>query len=150
MAMKIFFDMDGTIADLYGDPDWLEKLIAGNEMVYANALPLLNLSLLARYIHKVQKMGYEVGIISWLAKNSTPDFDERVTQAKREWLTKHLPSVEWNEIHIVSYGTPKQNFSSGMDILFDDEKPNRIAWNSVESNFSFDVHNIIGVLKSLC
>ena len=26
----IWFDMDGTIADLYGDPDWLAKLRAYN------------------------------------------------------------------------------------------------------------------------
>lgn len=28
MEKKIWFDMDGTIANLYGDPNWLEKIRA--------------------------------------------------------------------------------------------------------------------------
>ena len=71
MEKKIWFDMDGTIADLYGDPDWLAKLIAYNPEPYAKAMPLLNMSLLARYLNKLQKQGYEICIVSWLSKNST-------------------------------------------------------------------------------
>ena len=42
------------------------------------------------------------------------------------WLKIHLPSVEWNEIHIVAYGTPKS--TCGCGILFDDEEQNRKEW----------------------
>ena len=48
MEKKIWLDMDGTIANLYGDPNWLEKIRAYDASPYANALPLLNMSLLAR------------------------------------------------------------------------------------------------------
>ena len=128
MNKAIYFDMDGTIADLYGVSGWLADLESENVRPYAEALPLVNLSLLARYIHKAQKMGYTVGIISWLSKCGSDDYNERVTATKREWLAKHLPSVEWDEIHIVKYGTPKSTCRTCPGILFDDEQRNLDEW----------------------
>ena len=142
----IYFDMDGTIADLYGVTDWLEMLMSGNELPYAIAKPLVRLATLARTLNELQRNGYTIGIISWLAKNSNADYDERVTKAKRNWLNTHLKSVHFDEIHIVSYGTPKQkvvNFPNG--ILFDDEEKNRTNWTGK----AFDEKEIIKILKSL-
>ena len=130
MIKAIYFDLDGTIADLYGVEGWLDDLIAENTRPYAEAKPLLNLSLLARYIHKAQKMGYIVGIISWLSKSGTPEYNKAVTEVKREWLKKHLPSVEWDEIHIVEYGTPKSTCRTCPGILFDDEERNLKEWGA--------------------
>ena len=128
MNKAIYFDMDGTIADLYGVENWLADLIAENVRPYAEAKPLLNLSLLARYIHKAQAKGYTVGVISWLSKSGTPAYNEAVTEVKRQWLAKHLPSVEWDEIHIVKYGTPKSTCRTCPGILFDDEQRNLDEW----------------------
>lgn len=130
MNKAIYFDMDGTIADLYGVEGWLDDLIAENVRPYVEAKPLLNLSLLARYIHKAQRMGYTVGVISWLSKSGTPSYNEAVTAVKREWLAKHLPSVEWDEIHIVKYGTPKSTCRTCSGILFDDEQRNLDEWGA--------------------
>ena len=130
MIKAIYFDMDGTIADLYGVKGWLDDLIAENTRPYAEAKPLLNLSLLARYIHKAQKMGYIVGVISWLSKSGSPEYNKAVTEVKREWLKKHLPSVEWDEIHIVEYGTPKSTCRTCSGILFDDEERNLKEWGA--------------------
>ena len=126
MEKKIWFDMDGTIANLYGVENWLDMLIAQDPTPYAQAEPMLNMSALARLLHKAQRLGYEIGIISWLSKTSTIEYDNAVTVAKIEWLQAHLPSVEWNEIHIVAYGTPKHTICSG--VLFDDEEHNRNMW----------------------
>ena len=128
MIKAIYFDMDGTIADLYGVEGWLADLEAENVRPYAEAKPLLNLSLLARYIHKAQAKGYMVGVISWLSKYGSDAYNEAVTVAKLEWLAKHLPSVEWDEIHIVKYGTPKSTCRSCPGILFDDEQRNLDEW----------------------
>ncbi|MBR4929803.1 MAG: hypothetical protein IKZ00_03280 [Bacteroidaceae bacterium] len=128
MNKAIYFDMDGTIADLYGVENWLADLIAENVRPYAEAKPLLNLSLLARYIHKAQAKGYTVGVISWLSKCGTPEYNEAVTEVKRQWLAKHLPSVQWDEIHIVKYGTPKSTCRTCPGILFDDEQRNLDEW----------------------
>lgn len=130
MNKAIYFDMDGTIADLYGVSGWLADLEAENVRPYAEAKPLLNLSLLARYIHKAQRMGYTVGVISWLSKTGSPAYNEAVAAVKREWLAKHLPSVEWDEIHIVKYGTPKSTCRTCPGILFDDEQRNLDEWGA--------------------
>ena len=106
--MKIWFDMDGTIADLYGVDGWLDYLINSDVYPYANARPLLHLSALARMLNKLQREGYEIGIISWLSKSGTDEYNKAVTDAKIKWLKKHLASVQFNAIHIVKYGTPPE------------------------------------------
>lgn len=144
--MRICFDMDGTIADLYGVDNWLEKLIAYDESPYLFAKTLLNMSILARMLNKLQKNGYEIGIISWLSKNSTSDYNERVTAAKQAWLKRHLKSVQFDFITIVDYGTDKNIVRmNDNDILFDDELKNRENWGGI----AYDVNNIIEILKNL-
>lgn len=146
LNVRINFDMDGTIADLYGNPNWLALLEAEDPSVYANAEPLLRLSSLAKRLNNLQRMGYELGIISWLSKTGSAEYNELVTQAKMEWLAKHLPSVEWDVIHIVPYGTPKQIFCDNvLDILFDDEAKNRDNW----TGRAYGVDNIPEVLRSI-
>ena len=146
MTTTIFFDMDGTIADLYGVENWLDYLIASDALPYEIAKPLIRLNALARILNRLQKQGYKVGVISWLAKNSNTDYDEKVTKAKKEWLKKHLASVNFDEIHIVKYGTPKQTFAkTENDILFDDEEKNRNGWTGK----AFDVNEIIEILKGM-
>lgn len=146
MARTIFFDMDGTIADLYGVENWLDFLIASDSLPYEIAKPLIRLSALARILHRLQDEGYRVGIISWLSKNSTPEYDEKVTEAKKNWLKTHLPSVEFDEINIVPYGTAKEKFAkTEKDILFDDEEKNRQNWTGE----AFGVENILEILRGL-
>jgi len=143
MVKEINFDMDGTIADLYGVENWLDYLIAKDAFPYESAKPLVNLSVLARYLNRLQRNGYKINIISWLAKNSTTEYDEMVTFAKKKWLKTHLPSVNWDKITIVEYGVNKATLGNG--ILFDDEEKNRKMWGQG----AYDVHNILGILKTL-
>lgn len=146
MNITINFDMDGTIADLYGVENWLDYLIAGDVFPYENAAPLLRLSALARRLNTLQKNGYNLAIISWLSKSGTDEYNAEVEVVKRKWLAKHLPSVNWDAIHIVPYGTPKQNFcGSPLDILFDDEARNRENW----TGRAYDVENILEILREI-
>ena len=129
MTKAIYFDMDGTIANLYGIENWLEMLIAEDETPYVEAKTMVRMSNLARLLNRLQTKGYVIGIVSWLAKNGTNDYNAKVTNAKKEWLHKHLTSVHFDEIHIVEYGTKKTSFrSSSDDILFDDETGNLMEW----------------------
>ena len=125
--MTIWFDMDGTIVDLYGVEGWLEMLIASDATPYEIAKPLLRLATLARTLNQLQRKGYKIGVISWLSKSSTPEYDKAVTNAKLWWLNKHLTSVKWDAIKIVAYGTSKITECGG-GILFDDEDRNRNEW----------------------
>ena len=146
MNVTINFDMDGTIADLYSNPNWLPLLRAYDPTPYATAKPLVRLNTLARKLNALQKAGYRIAVISWLSKESTPAYDEAVTATKIAWLRKHLPSVEWNEIHIVPYGTPKQMFCNNpLDVLFDDEERNRNNW----TGRAYDVQNIMEILREI-
>ena len=144
--MKINFDMDGTIANLYGVQNWLEMLIAEDTTPYAVARPMVNMSALARRLNTLQRAGYEIGVISWLSKSGDLEYNERVTEVKRKWLAKHLPSVQWDSIVIVPYGTPKELFcGTAEDILFDDEERNRESWTGI----AYDVGNILEILKGI-
>lgn len=146
MTKAIYFDMDGTIADLYGVNGWLDMLMAEDATPYAKAKPLIRLATLARLLNGLQKRGYTIGIVSWLAKGARHEYDEKVINAKVDWLKTHLKSVQFDEIHIVEYGTPKEtvvNFPHG--ILFDDEKRNRDNWVGT----AYDVDNIIDTLKAI-
>ena len=144
--ITIWFDMDGTIANLYGVENWLPMLRASDPTPYAEAEVMLNMSLLARYLNKLKAVGFSIGIISWLSKNSNSGYDMAVTEAKRAWLAEHLKSVSFDEIHIVEYGTPKSSFKeSEFDILFDDEERNREEWGKS----SYCPGDIIDILKSL-
>ena len=146
MKTTIYFDMDGTIADLYGVNGWLNYLLIGDTFPYEKAEPLLRLCVMARKLNQLQRDGYAIGVISWLSKSGTKFYNELVTEAKMKWLKEHMPSVHWDEIHIVPYGTPKQNFcKTSLDILFDDEEPNRMNW----SGRAYDVENIMEILRGL-
>ena len=137
MAKAIYFDMDGTIADLYGVEGWLDMLRASDPTPYRIAKPLLNMRSLARRLNTLQRKGYTLGIISWLSKDCSPAYAEEITQAKREWLAKHLGSVKWDELHFVAYGTRKSEVARiGQGILFDDDEGNREEWGIAYSQVS--------------
>ena len=144
--MTIWFDMDGTIADLYGCDNWLADLIDGYTRPYREAKSLVNMRKLGRVLNELQENGFEIGVISWLSRGGSEEYGERVKKAKLNWLARHIGAVEWNEIHIVPYGTPKENFCKSVaDILFDDEQKNRDNWSGV----AYDVNNILEVLEGL-
>lgn len=127
--MTIYFDLDGTLGNLYGVEGWLNYLENRDAYPYAAAEPMCDFRQLARILNILQRNGYKIGVVSWLSKSGTPEYNEAVRRAKRRWLARHLPSVDWDEIHLVKYGTPKQFVVQDRDgILFDDEERNREAW----------------------
>lgn len=146
MKTQICFDMDGTIADLYGVENWLAYLLAEDTTPYDVARPLVKLNVLARRLNRLQARGYELVVVSWLCRDGAEHYNAEVTTAKLNWLNRHLPSVKWDAIHIVEYGTPKQMFcKTPADVLFDDEEHNRTNW----TGRAYDVNNILGVLAEM-
>lgn len=146
MGRAIYLDMDGTIADLYSVPNWLECLRAEDATPYIKAQPLVRLSALARQLNRLQRQGFTIGVISWSSKHATKEFDEAVTRAKKFWLNKHLKSVQFDEIHIVPYGTPKSTVAKVKGgILFDDEEPNRAEWG----DYAYGIKHMLDILGGL-
>lgn len=144
--MTIYFDLDGTLADLYSVKGWLDYLQNADPYPYEAADPMEDFRMLARLLNKAQREGYKIGVVTWLSKSGTPEYNEKVRRAKRRWLAQHLPSVDWDEVHMVKYGTPKWSVVQDQSgILFDDEEKNREHWRGQ----AYDETEIIEVLKSL-
>lgn len=141
--MNIYFDMDGTIADLYGVENWLEDLLHEDTRPYREARPLINMRVLARQLNRLIRAGYSVNIISWTSRNGSDSYNEEVRRVKIRWLNKHLHSVRFDNIEIIPYGTPKELYGSG--ILFDDEEKNREAWGEG----AYTEKEIFEILKKL-
>lgn len=141
----IFFDMDGTIADLYGVENWLDCLKNECTKPYRMAKALVSMRELGKELNRLQENGYAIGVISWLSKSGTESYNARVTETKLAWLKKHLGAVQFDEIHIIKYGTPKENYcKTENDVLFDDEKKNRKNWTGK----AYDVNNILEILRN--
>ncbi len=130
--MTIYFDMDGTIANLYGVDNLLSKLRAEDSTPYTDATPMVDTAKLQLLLAILQNRGYEIGIISWLAKNSTKAYDKAVRKAKIEWLKATLPEIHFNEMHIVKYGTRKDYIAKDKNgSIFDEDDRVRENWRGL-------------------
>lgn len=147
MSKTINFDADGTLVDLYGVPGWLEMLINEDTTPYEVAKPLVNFSLLARILNRLIAEGWEVNIISWASKNASPEFFAAISEVKKAYFAKHMPTVKFTNVFVIPYGTPKYTLANG--ILFDDEDGNRNDWRKHNGTYSFDETDIINILKAL-
>lgn len=126
----LVFDMDGTLADFYGVNGWLQYLEERNPTPYIVAKPLYDMVALASVLNILKIKGWKIVVTSWLAKDSTKEFDREVRQAKREWLKEH--NFPFDEIHLVKYGTTKANCTrklGGYQVLVDDNEQIRKGWN---------------------
>ena len=148
MKKMLVFDMDGTIANLYGVKNWLNDL--RNEKVdpYVNAEPLYNMDEMSSVLNKAKLNGWRIAVTTWLAKDASRDYDKAVAKAKKEWLIKHNFPVD--EIHCLKYGRTKANATrkkADFQVLIDDNKKVRDGWTlgtTVNAEYS-----IMNFLKSL-
>lgn len=130
MPKMICFDMDGTIADTYAVPNWLQKLRAEDVSPYAEAEPLWDMEKLREILLKLSAQGWEIRVITWLSMNSSYAYKKAVTQAKKEWLEKY--NFPADKCHFVAYGTTKANAirkSAESAILIDDNEKIRNGWH---------------------
>lgn len=148
MMKMLVFDMDGTIADLYGVDGWLEDLRAENTRPYEVAEPLYDMVELVELLNELRARGWRVAVTTWLAKNATKEYDKAVTKVKKMWLDKD--NFPYDEIHCVKYGTTKANCTrkrGGFQILIDDNEKVRKGW-TLGATINAQ-HDIIKVLKAL-
>lgn len=131
MNKAIYFDMDGTLADLYGQEKWLERLRSCDPTPYTEAEPMVDMVALKSLLSTLKKQGYIVGIISWLAKETTPEYAKATREAKRSWLDKHFGKKFFDEVHLVGYGTPKHRVAKvRKGILVDDNREVCTKWEN--------------------
>jgi 5'(3')-deoxyribonucleotidase len=142
----IYFDMDGTIYPLYQQENWLERLTTLKDAsVYCQNVCSYAIEELRETIDALISRGYQVGVISWCAKNSSPEFDKATRRAKKKWLREYFPQA--TEVHIVKYGTNKHRVAKVKDAILVDDNPNvRKTWKGVTIPAEND---IIPALKKL-
>lgn len=127
MTKAIYFDMDGTIADLYRVNGWLEKLRSENVTPYVEAAPMYDMAQLNNLMEQFIAVGFTIGVISWSAMNGSKEYNRATRAAKKAWIEQNLPCV--SEFHVVKYGTPKHYVCKIKNsILVDDNAEVRAAW----------------------
>jgi hypothetical protein len=148
MNKTLVFDMDGTLANFYGVDGWLNDLHNENTRPYDVAEPLYNMEILNAILDVLRLQGWKIAVTTWLAKGATKAYDDAVRKAKIEWLAKY--GFQYDEIHLVKYGTTKANCTrknGGFQILVDDNEQIRKGWtlgNTIDAN-----KNIIDELLKL-
>lgn len=148
----VCFDMDGTIANLYGVPNWLNQLREFDPTPYQQAEPMWDMNELNMVLQQLQVQGIEIRVISWLSMESTKEYDQQVRQAKIEWL--QAQGMICDHIHLVKYGTTKASCvrkylaENEYAILVDDNDQVRNGW-SLGDTINPTTENIIEILKAL-
>ena len=148
MNKVLVFDMDGTIANLYGVDNWLGMLRAFNPTPYAIAEPMYDMGKLVGLLNALKKNGWRIAVTSWLSKESNPAYDAEGRMAKINWLDAF--AFPYDEIHLVKYGTTKANCTrklGGYQILVDDNKKVRDGWTLGDTIDA--TTNIMNALESL-
>ncbi len=134
MKKIIAFDMDGTIADLYAVENWLDKLNNEDASPYGEAQPMWDMQALREVLLVLIEKGWEVRIITWLAKDSSEWYKDEVREQKKDWLDYY--NFPYEKCHMVAYGTTKANCIRHMAesaILIDDNAKVRDGWTLGET-----------------
>lgn len=148
MKKVLVFDMDGTIANLYGVENWLEQIRSFSTVPFEVASAMYDMDTLNTLLGLLRYKGWTIVVTSWLPMGSTRAYDKMVRKAKLEWLEKF--DFPYDEVHIVKYGTTKANCTrkmGGYQVLVDDNESVRNGWtlgHTIDAN-----ENILGALVDL-
>lgn len=128
MNKVVYFDMDGTIADLYGVTNCFKRLDALDASVYADAKPI------DKYINMLKEfkhMGYKVIILTCLGMISDPKFDKETIHNKGVWLDKYVGREYIDERIYIPNTKHKESYTNmfGKGILVDDDTKVLCNWN---------------------
>jgi len=151
MTKAVYFDMDGTVYDLYGVPKWLDRIEAEDATVFSEGKPLVDIDALNEACLNLIVNGYKIGVITWAPMGASFEYIQAVSLVKYKWIQEYMPYVQ--EFFVQEYGTPKQyaiNKKSQQMILIDDNKDIRERWDTAKQRKSIDANeDILKALQSL-
>ena len=137
MIKMICFDMDGTIANLYGVKNWLARLRNEDETPYREATAIYNPEILNAILTELANKGIEIRVITWLSMDSSEEYKARTREAKLDWLADN--AFPYDHFHGVKYGATKANSireyleEGETAILIDDNEKVRKGWHMGEA-----------------
>lgn len=137
--------MDGTIANLYGYPNWLQKIRKNMTEPYEKCSPMQEYNKIIELLNKLKQIKeIEIIVISWTAMGADKNFKKAIKKAKINWLKEN--NFPFDKVHIVQYGTKKNTVRKDLKnaILFDDDEKVRATWEN-----SFTEKEIITTLNKL-
>lgn len=134
----IWFDMDGTIAELYKVDGWLEMLRVNDWSVYDKCLPRAHFDRINRAIEALSESGWQVGVITWASKGIEWQSDDlsEIAEVKFRWLARFFPALADGKFACLPYGESKAQFLLDMgdagevNYLVDDNKEVREDWRA--------------------
>jgi len=127
--IRLYLDMDGTIADLYGIENWLPRLRKSDESIFIECKPIISEKELLNHFPTEK---YEIIILSMTPLGATDEYCENVKTQKDIWLDKHFPSLTKRIYR--AYGHNKNLKNSQSAILVDDSAPIRESWRGIAIN----------------
>ena len=111
----VYLDMDGTIADLYGQVDWLKGLREEKEGLFIACKPLTTEQVIRAYFPTDK---YDVRICSMTPMDASEEYCKTVIAEKNAWLDEYFPSITHRVF--MKYGHNKNLRNCENHILIDD------------------------------
>lgn len=125
--VRIFIDMDGTIADLHAIPDWYERAKT-EEDFFQKLEPFQNL-ITALFLIK-QHYGDQIETKTLSAVDKTTEF---TTRSKSVWIDTNAAFIEEDDRIFSPLGENKAKYVgpiSKRDLLLDDYTKNLLEWTA--------------------
>jgi hypothetical protein len=149
MKNAIYFDLDGTLVDLYNVTDWLPKLKAEDISPFVEAPPIFDNNTVDKILQELKAKNWKIGVISWLPLGATKKYEDRVRYAKKSWLKRNL-TFAFDETHFLRYGTEKSKFAKiKKSWLVDDNLEVINNWKKMGGKGILVSNNLLNILSKL-
>lgn len=127
MKKYIFLDMDGTLAMIYKDPDFMLNMYKKD--FFSSLSPYHNMVTAIKYLYYLTKDNdsFEIFTLSTKNKSKYCELD------KNKWLDIIIPEIDSCHRIYVDEGKEKYEYIKNLNkycILIDDHTPNLLSWTS--------------------
>lgn len=149
MSIKIYFDMDGTVYDLYALPNWLQLLQSESTDAFTQGKPMFR-DEFYDVVSALLAKGVSFGVITWLPMQASDEYAQACEKVKREWCKKFLPFI--STFQAQPYGVPKQNAiekHASTEFLLDDNEEVGAMWETPKQRVHIKVSHKYDVTKAL-